>query len=313
MIESGVNVSGDAEEPARSWKMTGQGRFHVSAPFAGYFPTSEFAKYDDFIKLAGETIKQDARTHVVLARRRAAEGADMTSCAFIIKCYRYPFLPRLRTGFRISKSENEFNNLHQLKQLGVNAVEPVAYGTERTRLGFVRSCFVITRYLEETITLADWHWANHDEEQSMQKAERFIRLGAIFNRLHNARFFLFTAKPRNILLRPSSDSDSSLHILDTPYARRLRWDPLERWAQGRDLGYCLGSFHPKVTSAELEAFYQGYLPDPLGGLTTGIQRRIARAIRVQQNLTPVARLVNTLKLYLKQRRRWRRARRVLSR
>jgi hypothetical protein len=313
MIESGVNVSGYAEEPALSWKITGQGRFHVSETFIGYFPANEFANYDDFIKLAGETIKQSARTHVVLTRRNAVDGADMTSCAFIIKCHRYPFLPRLRTGFRISKAENEFNNLHQLRQLGVNAVEPVAYGAERTRLGFVRSCFVITRYLEETITLADWHWANHDKEESMQKAARLIRLGAIFNRLHSARFFLFTAKPRNILLRPSSDSDSGLHILDTPYARTLRWCPLARWAQGRDLGYCLGSFHPNVTSAELESFYQGYLPDTLGGSTTGIQRRIARAIRVQQNLTPMARLVNTLKLYLKQRRRWRRARRVLSR
>jgi hypothetical protein len=278
-----------------------------------YFPAREFSSYRDFIKIAGNTLKQEPRTRVILVHRLADNDAVAEPCAFIVKCHRYPFLPRLRTVFRISKAENEFKSLLHLKNLRVAAVEPVGFGAERTRLGFVRSCFVITRYLHETTDLADWHWTNHDKEDSTRKAARLRQLGATFRRLHSARFFLFSVKPRNILLRLGDHNEATFHFVDTPYARTLRWRPLVRWAQGRDLGYCLGSFHPNVTSEDLESFFEGYLPDTLGGTTKSVQRRVARAIRAQQNMTPLSRLVNAVKLYARQKRLLRRARRALSR
>ena len=314
MKTSAAKIGVGARQPKGSWYSRARGRFHVSAPFTRYFPAAEFPDYSDFVKIAGQMVKQDHRTRVVLVYRRAGDGAEKSSCAFIVKSHRYPVVPRIRTGFRISKAENEFKSLLYLNQLGVAAVEPVAYGAERTRLGFVRSCFIITRYLEATINLEDWHYLNVDNEAAKQRAALLTRLGAIFHQLHSARFFLFTAKPRNILLRPGSDIDinTDLLILDTPFARTLRWWPLARWAQSRDLGYCLGSFHPAVTSANLQSFYAGYLPDVLGSTAESVQRRVSRAIRVQRNITPLARVVEAVKQYLRAKRRLRRARRALS-
>ncbi len=301
MKNSDAKVSIGAREPAPPWNISARGRFHVSAPFASYFPAREFADYSAFVKIAGETVKQEHRTRVVLVHRHAVDGAGKNSCAFIVKIQRYPLLQRIRTGFRISKAENEFKSLLHLKQLGITAVEPVAFGAERTALGFVRSCFIVTRYLEAAINLDEWHRANNDKDEETQRTALLKRLGAIFHRLHSARFFLFTAKPKNILLRHGSNIDSELHILDTPYARTLRWWPLARWAQSRDLGYCLGSFQPGVTARDLASFYEGYLPDTLGSSAESVQRRVLRAIRVQQNLTPLSRSVHAVKRYLRQR------------
>lgn len=266
-----------------------------------YFPARDFPNYDAFLKLVGETVKQEHRTRVILVHRRALSDAGQQSCSFIVKIQRYPFLQGIRTGFRISKAENEFKSLLYLKQLGVSAVEPVAFGAERTALGLVRSCFIITRYLEGAINLAEWHQANDDKDEATNRTALLKQLGTIFHRLHSARFFLFTAKPKNILLRHGADSDLDLHILDTPYARALRWRPLARWAQRRDLGYCLGNFYPGVTARDLASFYEGYMPDTLGSSEESVQHRVLRAIRVQQNLTPLSRSVHVVKRYLRNR------------
>jgi len=285
-------------------------RFYVSDAFAEYFPAHEFSYYRDFFGLPGETLKQERRTHVVLVRRTVMDEADKHACLFVVKCHRYPILPRLRTGFRISKAENEFKSLLYLRSAGVPAVEPVAFGVERTAAGLVRSCFIVTRYLEAAVNLADWQWhhAGLYADRATRRAVHLRRLGAIFQRLHRARFFLFTAKTKNILLSPIADVDPEMHLIDTPYARTLHWLPLARWAQGRDLGYCLGSFYPAVTAEDLKSFYEGYLPDALGDSDEQLQRRVLHAICVQQNITPLARSVNTVKDYLRRRRRARRLR-----
>ena len=298
---SDANVPVGSRQPKRSSSETRRGRFYVSAPFAGYFPAAEFPHYRDFVNIVGLTSKQDHRTRVVIFYRHADDDAERKSCGFVVKSYHYPAVPRIRTGFRISKAENEFKSLLYLKQLGVAAVEPVAYGAERTKLGFVRSCFIITRYLQAATNLEDWHFLNVDNEAAVQRAAYLRRLGAIFRQLHSVRFFLFTAKPRNILLHRGAEMSSELHLLDTPFARTLHWRPLARWAQSRDLGYCLGSFHPPITTPNLASFYEGYLPDVLGSKAESVQRRVSHAIRVQQNTTPLSHSVHALKLYLRQR------------
>jgi len=303
MRNSDPKVSTASGESTPPWNTTSRGRFCVGEPFASYFPAREFPDYGTFFKIGGKTLKQELRTRVTLVHRRAGDGAIKKSCAFIVKSQCYPFWPRIRTGLRISKSENEFKSLLYLKQLGVSAVEPVAFGTERTALGFVRSCFIITRYLEAAIDLVDWQRARGEQDTTVQRSLILKRLGTIFHRLHGAGFFLFSAKPKNLLLCRGSEIDSDLHILDTPYARTLRWWPLTSWAQKRDLGYCLGSFQPALTDEELAAFYEGYLPDILGRSAESVQRRVLHAIRVQQNLTPLSRVVHAAKRFIRHRMR----------
>lgn len=121
----------------------------------------------------------------------------------------------------------------------------------------------------------------------------------MFRRLHETRFFLFTTKTKNLLIRGESTRRPEIFFIDVPYARTLWWRPIARWAQGRDLGLFLGNFDPALTDSETTAFYDGYLPDPLGGSAVTLRGYAERAMRAKQNLTPVSALVHGLKRSLR--------------
>ena len=118
----------------------------VCPSYQDYFPADEYSGYDAFLNVDGEAIKTERRTRVVKLRRVVNGQQEASSRSFVLKVYRYPLLPRIRTGLHCSKAEQEFNSLGYLNRLGVPAAEPVAFGAERTRLGFVRSCFIITAF-----------------------------------------------------------------------------------------------------------------------------------------------------------------------
>jgi hypothetical protein len=78
----------------------------------------------------------------------------------------------------------------------------------------------------------------------------------------------------------------------------LRWQPISRWALGPN-GLLLANFYPALTESETTAFYEGYLPDPLGDSATALRRHAKRAMQSKQNLTPIAALVHNLKRNLR--------------
>ena len=98
----------------------------------------------------------------------------------------------------------------------------------------------------------------------------------MFRRLHQARFFLFTAKSKNILLRNDLHRADEIFLIDIPYARTLKWRPLARWAQARDIGVLFGNVTASLSDTAIELFYQAYLPDPLG-LPSKTVRRHAKS------------------------------------
>ena len=276
-------------------------RFLICQTFESYFPAAEYASYDAFLNADGEPVKSEPRTSIVILRRRPSGQQEKPTRSFVLKIYRYPFLPRIRTGLRISKAEQEFNSLRYINQQGVPAAEPVAFGVERTRLGFVRSCFVLTGFLEEAVNLSQWRSeCAFQQNPDVGRNHSLLRqLGTMFRRLHEARFFLFTAKTKNLLIRGVSTTSPEIFFIDVPYARTLRWRPISRWAQGRDLGLLLANFYPALTESETTAFYEGYLPDPLGDSATALRRHAERAMQSKQNLTPIAALVHNLKRNLR--------------
>ena len=219
-------------------------RFLVCQSYEDYFPATEYASYDAFLNADGEPVKSEPRTRVVILRRVVKGPQEESIRSFVLKIYHYPLLPRIRTGLRISKAEQEFNSLRYLNRQGVPAAEPVAFGVERTRLGFVRSCFVITGFVEGAVNLSRWRSESSQQQPPNTDENHFLlrQLGTMFRRLHDVRFFLFTAKTKNILIRGESTGSPEVIFVDTPYARTLRWRPIARWAQGRDLGLFLGNF-----------------------------------------------------------------------
>lgn len=276
-------------------------RFFVCQSYRDYFPAIEYASYDAFLNAEGEPVKSERRTRVVILRRRTNRPQEEAIRSFVLKIYRYPLLPRIRTGLHISKAEQEFHSLYYLNQQGVRAAEPVAFGVERTRLGFVRSCFIITRFVEGAVNLSQWRSESNQQYLRDTGRNHFLlkQLGAMFRRIHDVRFFLFTAKTKNILIRGESTRSPEIFFVDTPYARTLRWRAIARWAQGRDLGLFLGNFYPALSESETSAFYEGYLPDPLGRSSVTLRGHAQRAMRSKQNLTLISALVHSIKRKLR--------------
>jgi hypothetical protein len=111
---------------------------------------------------------------------------------------------------------------------------------------------------------------------------------------------------KNILLRhPSGQSVETLFI-DLPYARTLRWQPLARWAQKRDIAVFLGSFLLHPMDLTHSPFYEAYLPDPLGGSEQALVRRVGKSVKARQNKTRISLWVHRIKGFLRTRAKQRR-------
>lgn len=272
-------------------------RYQIADAFAGYFPVAEFPHYGAFSNALGRSLKREQRTRVTIIQRpRHSSPVDGVS-SFVLKVYKYPLLPRIRTGFQISKAEREFHSLRHLNGMGIGAVQAVGYGVERDWLGFVRSCFVITQFVDDSINLAQWYAElNSQEKVDAKKVNQvFTELGRMFRRLHHTRFFLFTAKSKNILLRKDAHGADELFLIDIPYARTLTWRLLARWAQARDIGVLFANVTASFSETAIESFYQAYLPDPLGLHAETVRRHALRQMRAKQNRTPISRWVNDIK------------------
>jgi hypothetical protein len=124
-------------------------------------------------------------------------------------------------------------------------------------------------------------------------------LGSMFRRLHHEKFFLFTTKPKNILIRSESAGSPQIFLVDVPYCRTLRPRSLARWGQRRDLGMFFANFKPHLSESEIAAFYNGYLPDPLGSCEAALYAQVYRAIRSKHHETPISALLHQLNLTLK--------------
>src|SRR5215813_6910234 len=86
-------------------------RFLVRWSYEDYFPATEYASYDAFLNTDGNPVKSESRTEVVLLQRRANRQQEESIRSFVLKIYHYPLLQRIRTGFRISKAEQDFHSL----------------------------------------------------------------------------------------------------------------------------------------------------------------------------------------------------------
>jgi hypothetical protein len=104
---------------------------------------------------------------------------------------------------------------------------------------------------------------------------------------------------KNILLRrPSGQSVETLFI-DLPYARTLRWRPLARWAQKRDIAVFLGSFLLHPMDLTHSPFYEAYLPDPLGGSDRELVHRVGKSVKARQNKTLMSLWSHRIKWFLR--------------
>jgi tRNA A-37 threonylcarbamoyl transferase component Bud32 len=260
-----------------------------------------YTTYSDFVGLPGTILKDERRTKISCIHDWPGPG-DSQPVEVVMKLYRYSHWARVRTMCAHSKAQREFDGLHFCRELGVPAVEPVAWGEEHAPAGMVRSCFVITRYLRGSVTLRDWLRTGHYSEPGGKRllAQVMSEMGESFRRMHGAGFFHFRPATKDFLVCGGNDGRLAWNILDFPYARFMGRGMLAQWAQKRDLGTLLASVTKYADAEAFEPFWTTYLPDPVSGVLP--EELVRRARRKEQALihrNPMKRAERSVKRWMK--------------
>lgn len=266
-------------------------RVAVAPELTGLFPPDVFRTYADFAGVRGTVLQAKRRTDVILfSRPEPRPGAASGEARLVLKLYRNPHLSGILTRGKPSVSEREYRSLVRCRALGVPAVEPVAFGAERTAAGTVRSSFIITRLLEDSVDLRRWVREHPDAVRAGHPRARMIlqELGVHVRRLHENRFFLRSPTLRNILVHGAEEERPRLAFVDIPDAGFVRDEARARKAQARDLGAIFGPLLRETGVEIFEPFLETYLPVGLAPDGAELRGRILHAARVHNNQTPGA-------------------------
>ena len=264
------------------------------------FPPDLYPDYASFVNAPGTLMKDEPRTIIRLLRHEEAD-AEAHRPSFVLKHYKYPVMSQFRTWYLRSKAHREFDTLKYCMASGLPVVVPVACGVERTRAGSVKSCFIVTRYVEGFTCLRDWLRERPSLSLDQQRALTALLadVGGQIRRLHAARFFLGRLMAKNILVRSTAEGNFDWFLIDQPYARFCKPAFAARSFQLRDLGAFAGSLYDHGHEAAVRAFFEAYLPDPLGASDDALRRRATHGIRIYHNETLPRRMFKVPKRVLK--------------
>jgi len=263
----------------------------IDAAYAQYFSaiTEHNKAYQQLLLLPGTLIKKERRTTITLLSGLAENGSG-PHYSFMLKVYRYPDISIMRTAMRMAKAEREYLGLRQCQVLGIPVAQPVGFGVERGLARTVRSCFVITRFIEDSVDFRAL--LKQRDEWKFGRCEQTVhilrQLGQHLHRLHEERFFLTNPTPRNVLIRNAETVSPEAMFIDPVSARFLPSGLPARYGQRVDLGALFGPLLRHTGKDILEPFLDTYLPDPIGRTPVGLRRFIIKAARVHNNRTVFA-------------------------
>jgi tRNA A-37 threonylcarbamoyl transferase component Bud32 len=123
---------------------------------------------------------------------------------------------------RPSKCSVEVNSYQILKGIGIPTIKTLAFGEDRVA-GALKSCFIVTESVEETTPLEDFAFNTWYHMEGVEKKKAFEDIfteTAKFTRIaHEAGFFHYDLKWRNILIKKEEDSYKTIWI-DCPRGRK---------------------------------------------------------------------------------------------
>ncbi|HDS16801.1 MAG TPA: hypothetical protein ENN66_09410 [Proteobacteria bacterium] len=130
-----------------------------------------------------------------------------------------------RFFLRPSTAAVELFSYKTMKELGIPVAEPVAIGEIR-RWGSLFAACIVTREIPQSLTLKDYaltHWLGLSPQAKGQAREALTNLICRHLRLmHDAGFFHFDPKWRNLLVRPeSSGKIAGVWWIDSPRGNQL--------------------------------------------------------------------------------------------
>jgi tRNA A-37 threonylcarbamoyl transferase component Bud32 len=181
---------------------------------------------------------------------------QLSDCALYIKRYHYPrWKQRVRgmfrgTFFKASRARCEYRTLMLMRQLGIHAVRPVAFG-ERRHGHFVSSCFIISEAVPDAMSLATFikRFSHHPETSRARGARREIltSLARQVRHMHEAGFVHRDLFWRNVLIRSLPDDRFEFYFLDASVGKRIRLQQRRQESIVRDVA-AMGVLAPDFCS-----------------------------------------------------------------
>ena len=215
---------------------------------------------------------------------------SLDSTVFFVKRYHGPgvgLFSYLLRGFRDRCGpENEWNKAHLLKELGIKAIEPVAFGVER-RYGIIRRALLVTLEMEG-IRVEDLLRENTELNQKIQVVERLAAFAGRFHTLglSHQDFYLC-----HFYWSEKSEEIGLVDLQRIRHHRRQTSQPRLSWIV-KDLAQLDYSSRNVLTVEEYDylksifvSVYKEYLPliaEPR--MARRISRKVARIARHDQKL-----------------------------
>ncbi len=198
-------------------------------------------------------------------------GIPAAVSSIYIKRYHYPrWRQRLRgafrgTFFKASRARTEYRTLRLMRQLGIQAVRPIACG-ERRIGHFLRSCFLVTEAVPDAMPLSSFirTFSRHRDGPVGRRVRRQVlgRLAMQIRHMHASGFVHCDLFWRNVLIRSLPEGRFEFYFLDASVGKRIR---MQQWRQDsivRDIA-ALGVLAPEFCSkADQLRFLRGYLDKP---------------------------------------------------
>ena len=193
------------------------------------------------------------------------------SSSVYVKRYHYPrWNHRLRgtfrgTFFNTSRARSEFLALRLMRELGIQAVRPIAFG-ERRIAHFVRSCFLITEAVPDAVALSSFIKTFGDRRDLVQarrgRLEILTSLARQVRHMHDAGFVHRDLFWRNVLIRFLPDSRFEFYFLDASVGKRIRMPQRRQDSIVWDIA-AMGALAPNFCSkADQMRFLLTYLDTP---------------------------------------------------
>ncbi|MBN2563215.1 MAG: hypothetical protein JXQ75_20010 [Phycisphaerae bacterium] len=201
-------------------------RLFIDRPFRELLSHAGLSSVTAVLACAGDHLAAWSRTSDTIL----INLPDGTSSAFV-KRYHYPrWRQRIRgtfrgTFFKASRACSEFRTLRLMRQLGIQAVRPIAFGERRVG-HFVRSCFLITEAVPDAMPLSSFIKAFSHRRDSPRaiRARRDVltSLARQVRHMHRAGFVHRDLFWRNVLIRCLPDDRFEFYFLDASVGKRIR-------------------------------------------------------------------------------------------
>ncbi len=201
-------------------------RMVIEKPYVGPLKRAGLDRVASVLYCDGDGLAAWSRTTDVIRCDLPAEELSI-----YVKRYHYPrWAHRIRGMFRgtllrRSRARSEYRALQQMRRLGIQAVRPVAYG-ERREAGFVRTCFLITESVPDSMPLSAFIQRFAEQRGSRRsvqiRREILTSLARQVRHMHDAGFVHRDLFWRNVLIRCLPGDRFEFYFLDASVGRWIR-------------------------------------------------------------------------------------------